>query len=172
MKKSSILNSQFSISSGFTLVELLLTLSLSVTIAIISIGGFVQFNSLQNFNNAVSEVTTVLQKAKSHAISQVKPTSVAACASNQLDGYEVRLCGLPGSSCAGAGQYNMYVICGGSNLLETDVLPSGVTFASGSTTAFTFNLLNGSATSGSIVLNGFGRTKTIQVSSIGIISVQ
>ena len=164
--------SKFTVIAGFTLIEVLLAFSLSVTVAFVSILGFVQFNSLQQFNNASNDMVTMLQKAKSHAISQVKPQTVAACTTNPLDGYEVRLCGIAGSTCAGAGQYNLYVICASSNLIQTATLPNGVTFANGSTTSFIFRVLNGSSTPGNITMNGFGKTKTIQVSSIGIISIQ
>ncbi len=161
-----------SVGAGFTLIEVLLAFSLSVTVAFVSVLGFVQFNSLQQFNNASNDVVTMLQKAKSHAISQVKPQTVPACATNTLDGYEVRLCGIAGSTCAGAGQYNLYVICSSSNLIQTATLPTGVSFANGSTTSFIFRVLNGSSTSGTITMNGFGKTKTVQVNSIGIISIQ
>jgi type II secretory pathway pseudopilin PulG len=155
---------------GFTLIELILAFSLSIVIAFVSVAGFVQFNSIQKVNNAASEVTAMLQKAKSHAISQVKPVSVAACVNNPLDGYEVRFCGLPGSQCTGTGQYNLYILCGGSTLVESATIPGGVTLANGTTTSFTFRVLNGSATPGTITLSGSGKTKTIQVTSIGIIS--
>jgi type II secretory pathway pseudopilin PulG len=172
MRKLSIITYPLSIHSGFTLIEILLVVSLSVTISLVSIIGFTQFNSLQQVNNAASEVTSLLQQAKSHTISQVKPQSVAACNTNSLGGYEVRLCGLPGSTCAGTGTYNLYVICGGSNLVKTATLPSGVAFVNGSTTAFTFRILNGSVTPGTIQITGSGKTRTIQVSPIGSISMQ
>lgn len=172
MMKQSLVNIQEQKKLGFSLVELILVVSLSVTISFMSVLGFVQFNNIQKVNNSVGEVVTMLQKAKSQSISQVKPKSVPVCAANSLGGYEIRLCGLPGSTCAGQGTYNLYVLCGGSNLIQSGTLAEGITFGDSSTTSFTFAILNGSVTPGTIIINGYGKTKTIQVTSIGNISVE
>ncbi len=159
---------------GFTVIELLLVFAILASISTVAMVGFNQFNSNQQFNNAVLDAAAVVQKAKSRAQSQVKPQTIAACQTGSLQGYAVRMCGFAGAQCtgSGAGRYELHILCGSSSIMqEAKQLPTGISFQNGTSGVVLFRVLNGSAQSGSIILTGYGSTKTIQVSSVGNITV-
>jgi type II secretory pathway pseudopilin PulG len=158
--------------SGFTLIELLVAFSVIITISIISVTSYSQFANFQRFNNTVLDVATILQKAKSRTQSQVKPDTIAACVGNPLAGYEVHMCTFSGAACATAGEYQLRIRCGNTTtLVETKKLPTNVTFAAGTRGVFSFRVLTGAVQAGNIIITGFGKSKTIQVSATGNIYV-
>jgi Tfp pilus assembly protein FimT len=157
---------------GFTLIELVVAFSLLVSASVFGMIGFRQYSDSQKIQNAALDVALMLQKARSRAQSQLKPSGIAACQTNTLDGYEVRICGVPTSKCNGGGRYELQVICGSNNgLIEAKQLPATVTFDNSTNPTYFFQVINGSVNSGSILINGGGSLKTIQVSGIGNISV-
>lgn len=161
--------------NGFTVIELLLVFAILASISTVALVGFNQFNTAQQFNNAALDVAAIIQKAKSRAQSQVKPQSVVACQTNPLQGYAVHICGFPGAQCAGSGTgiYELHVVCGSTSVMqETKQLPSDITFGNGTNGIISFRILNGSAQPGSIILTKNGNTKTIQVTSVGNITMQ
>jgi type II secretory pathway pseudopilin PulG len=161
-----------SIHSGFTLIELIVAFALSISIAMAGLVSYTKFNQTQKFKNTVLDVRSELQKAKSRAQSQVKPSTLAACQTAALTGYAVRFCTFPNSQCAASGRYELHIVCGGtSTLIEAKQLPAGITFQVGTNGIFLFNVLNGAVQSGSVSINGYGQSKTIQVSGTGTISV-
>lgn len=157
---------------GFTLVELIVASALILTASAIGIIGFRQYSTTQKMNNAVMDVVLYLQKAKSRAQSQAKPGNIAVCLTNALSGYEVRICNITGSKCAGSGRYELHVICGiNSGLIEFGQLPSGLVFDTSSQANYFFPVLNGGANQGTLTITGSGFSKSIQVSPNGIINV-
>ncbi len=60
---------------GFTLIEMLITLSLLALVATLSIIGFQNFARFQQYNQAVSDVTFVLEQARLSARSAVADES-------------------------------------------------------------------------------------------------
>lgn len=160
---------------GFTLLEVLLAVTLSVAIAATSVVGFTQFNNTQRLQNAALDVAITLEKAKSRSQTQVKPDSIIACRTNQLRAYEVRICDSPLGQCTQVtpGRYELHIICGATNtLLEAKQLPSALSFSTITNRRITFAVLTGAATNGSLQITGFGKQRTITVSSAGIINVQ
>ena len=104
---------------GFTLVELLVTVVLMSILMLSSVMVFSSYTKSQTFQTGVKDITSILNKAKSRSISQVKPT---ICGTNTLDGY--RLVFTPSGN-----DYKLQVLCGGSTHdVESGKLPSQVTF--------------------------------------------
>lgn len=159
--------------NGFTLIELLAAFALSVSLATVAMVSYNQFANSQKLNNAALDIVTEIQKAKSRAQTQVKPSTILACQTSSLDGYAIRICTFPNSACGGSGTYEFHIICGNtSTLIERKQLPPNVTFVIGTNGLFNFQVLTAAVEQGSIILTGFGKTKTIQVSGTGNITLQ
>lgn len=164
MKKTSKLN------QGFTLIELVVVLSVIAILSTVGIAAFVSYSRTQTLNTAVLDLVSMLNVAKSRSMSQVKPAGVT-CA--KLDGYKMTICR---GGCTESNQtYEFRVICQGneSNSLETKSLPKGINFDSSRETSFFFPVLTGgvdgaTAIGTTITLNGYGdQTKTITIYSDG-----
>jgi len=150
---------------GYSLVELLVVISILGVIGTVSIASFVKFNDRQVVEGAVADVSSFYNLARQRALSQIRPTQ---CLANQsLRGYQVVLNTLSGS-------YQLNGLCGNSNYtISQKTLPTGVTFATTSPTSITFTVPAGVPTgSGIVTINGYGKTKTITINSSGIISLQ
>ncbi len=160
-------------SLGFTLIELIVVLSVAAVISVIGIAAFVSYNQTQSLNTTAADIANIFSLAKSRTASEVKPSTC----SGSLDGYEIRLCGITGSSCINstAANYELDVRCNGSVAsppILTGKLPSNITFDSIQTTPLTYMysvLTGGFSGAGTISLNGFGNGKTITVSSSGYV---
>lgn len=167
-----LLQSNRSRSRGFTLIELLVVFSILSIIAAISIASFVNYSRTQALKTAGLDIITLIQQAKSRAQTQVKPTE---CAGNGLQGYEVRFCGLSGSSCGAADTYEMAVVCGSAIVLNTHRLPDNISFTDTNTTSTTFRFLvvnGGVEGAGTIAIEGFDLQQIINVTEEGAVSTQ
>ncbi len=154
------------ISRGFTIVELLLVTLLMIAIGTISVIGYTQFNNTQQLQNTAYDVVLLLQKAKSRAQTQVKPSSVNSCNTNPLSAYEVRIDSVNR-------KYDLYIICGSSGTwIETKNLPSSITSISSTQPAYTFTILSGAVNPGSVQLNSSTGSKTIVIDANGNIRIQ
>lgn len=157
---------------GFSLIELLVVLSVIGIVATVGIASFVSYSRSSAVQQAALDVVTLLKDAKSRAQSQVKPSS---CTGNLL-GYQVDICGLPSSSCSTQNTYRLVVSCSnGTSVITTRNLPSSVSFTENGTTStsYLFRVLtSGVVGSGDITLNGFNTSKVITVSASGTITVQ
>lgn len=142
--------------NGFALVEIMI---------VIAIVGFIGFLGIQSVDNKVtqiasSDVINMLYTAKSRANSQVKPNEC----NEQLSGYEVTID-------INDGLYTLSVICGETYPLEIKSLPENVTFDQGSASRVFFPIITGvPLSSKSIILTGYGKTNTINISTTGSIS--
>lgn len=160
--------------AGFTLVEIVLTLSIMGILSLFGASAYQSYNSDKIMDLAASEVSGVLELAKSRARSQVKP-SVASCASNrELYGYRVTFC--PGN-CTSQQTYTLSVVCGDTGqyseqIGETYTLPSNVTFTSSNPQSVTFRVLSNEIEGASnIGISGFEQVRTINVSSTGVLHI-
>jgi len=161
--------------NGFTLLELLVVFVIIAIISTVSLAAFVSYNKIQTIKSAAFDVISLLQDAKSRTQSQVKP-SIAACNSNTLNGYEVRICGLTGSLCNTQNTYELHVRCGNlTSKLSTKTLPANVAFDSATTTStqFFFKVISGGVDgAGSIGITGYGNTLRVTVTQQGAISLE
>ncbi|OGH13428.1 MAG: hypothetical protein A3H50_00090 [Candidatus Levybacteria bacterium RIFCSPLOWO2_02_FULL_37_10] len=149
-------------SSGFTLIELIVVLSVAAVISLIGIASFVSYSQQQSINTAAADIANMFSLAKSRAASQVKPSSC----SGALNGYRISIPDIASKT------YQLDAVCSsGDSLILTNTLPSNISFGSANSTIFTFYVLTGGFTmnglDGTIVLSGFGKSKTITVDSLG-----
>lgn len=163
--------------NGFTLIELIVIISVVGVLSIVGIASFVTYSRIQSLNSAVSDFVTTIHLAKSRAQSQVKPTE--RCASNrQLNGYKVSVCGFPSSTCVSTKDYELTIVCEGSTVspaIESKRLLQNITFVSGGTTSTSFFfkvIIGGVVGAGDVVINGYGRSKTVRVDANGNITVR
>lgn len=170
MKKSYYLKRR---SRGFTLIELLVVFSIIAILSSVSVASFVSYSRSQELKSAASDVSTLLSQAKSRAQSQVKPD---VCGTSQLEGYEVRICGLTGSSCSEVNSYALYVRCGTTQEeISSQSLPDSLEFSQEDTTStsYFFRVLHqGVSVPGTVAITGYGQTVDVSVTSTGTISVQ
>lgn len=158
--------------SGFTLIELVVASALLTTISIFGVAAYRSYAESQKLQNSALDVSLMLQKAKSRAQTQVKPSNITICQNTGLSGYQVRFCNLPSSSCSGSGDYELHIVCSGLNrLVESKDLPQSVTFANTTSPVFFFRVLHGSVNTGTIRINANGQHKIIQVSGLGDITI-
>lgn len=154
-------------SRGFTLIELLVVVSVIAILSALGIAGFKEYNEIQILQGATKDVATMLNQAKSRALSQVKPVNKCT---GTIEGYLVRLDDDGGVS----NRYRLKILCSGVlDVAETKLLPTNITFDGVPPDQdFFFPVLKGGVeTGGTIVLSGYGRTKTITIDSVGGVKI-
>lgn len=162
---------------GFTLIEILVAFSIIAILSSVSIASFVTYGRSQVLANAELDVSTLLNKAKSRSQTQVKP-DILDCQTNPLDGYKVVFLTDPSTGFL-TGTYEMRVVCAGKeNVIESKILPQGVTFSSYPSPTTTkevfFKVISGGVDgSGTISLTqpASGNSKKITIDQTGIITV-
>jgi len=155
---------QKSIVKGFTLVEILIVISLMAILMLTSIVTFSSFTKSQSFQTSISDVIALLNKAKSKSLNQVKP---AECEEDSVKGYQVVFT-------ASSSSYDLAVVCGDyTHILEEKKLPSQITFTEGSADYIFFNVATGVVDSpAEVTITGFDKSKTIVVDGVGNISIK
>lgn len=166
--------SNFKFSRGFTLIELIVVLTIGSIISMLAIAGFSTYNQIQVLQTSASDLGSTLGLARSRASSQIKNGTNCSNQSNSLDSYTVSIT-IPGS-------YNLTIQCSsGSNSYSDSIysktLSSGIVFTNDtSPVSYVFPTVKGGINlGGQIVLkdnNNPSRTKTITVSSAGGISIR
>ena len=161
------------------MIEIIVVFTVIAIISAVGVASFVNYSRTQTVNTAVSDVANILNKARSRAASQIRP-QVSGCDNNEsLDGYRVAICATDIASCASNNQVNYYQLqakCGGVGQyrrVEEKRLPSSVEFDSSSygKTFFFPVLTGGSSNEDSIMIKGYGITKTINVYKDGRITM-
>ncbi|MGH7245714.1 MAG: pilus assembly FimT family protein [Candidatus Levyibacteriota bacterium] len=166
---------------GFTLIELIVVFSIITVLSSIGIASLVSYDRVQEVNAAISDLQTMMQTARSRALSQVRNTCPA---NTSFSGYEVLIC----SSCSGLyascvqcantkipqDDYELRFMCNGvatSTALDSKKLPAKVTINDKTTTnrAFIFRSLTGLTTGGVASISGYGKGKWVTVSATGVI---
>lgn len=158
MKKNRI---NFPVSSGFTLIELIIVFSVIAILSTVGIASFVSYSRAQTLQTAASDFTSVLNVAKSRALAQIKP---GECTGQSLSGYQVDI--------RSNTVYDLGVVCSGNYYrLMTQTLPSNLSFSlTGQTTTISvfFPIISsGVRGAGTIILTGYGKTKTIVIDNSG-----
>ena len=144
---------------GFTLIEIIVSVSLLLLLSGLFIANYNGFSSSQNVKQAASDVVTNLQAARINASSGVKPDGC-----DTLVGYIVNF--------PTASTYTAQASCQNNvNFpVTTYTLPTGVTF-SPTPQAITFYALNrGASGDQTISLTGSGTTMNVSVFASGVVS--
>lgn len=162
-------------SAGFTLIELIVVFSVMAVLSTLGMASFVSYTNSQKLRNGVLDIKTVLQNARSQALSQ---TQNSAC-TGTVQGYEVRICckgfGTSCPTCNSTGDYEVDASCStipNGVLVSKGTLPSGVSIDSSTTTQRTFHFIpiaGGVTTGGNIGITGNGQVQTITVTTTGVI---
>ncbi|MFH1187170.1 MAG: prepilin-type N-terminal cleavage/methylation domain-containing protein [Candidatus Levyibacteriota bacterium] len=152
---------------GFTMIELIIVISVIAAISVIGIAAFAGRGRIAEVDAATSDVASFLQLARSRAISQVKPQDPIVC-SGTLRGYRVIID-------QSTGNYELEVVCESSiSKISGKTLPTNLIFDSDTTsTSFLFPILtHGVEGAGIISITGYNNQKTITVDSVGGISIK
>jgi type II secretory pathway pseudopilin PulG len=150
---------------GYSLIELLVIISIMGVISTVSIASFVTFTNTQSLDGAASDVANYYTLARQRSLSQIKPSQCTAAES--LNGYKVVINTV-------ASTYQFSGMCGASvYIIGQKKLPPNITFANTSPPNVIFNVPNANVdTQKTITINGFGKTKKIIIDSSGSISQQ
>lgn len=160
--------------AGFTLIELMVAMTIMVLLSSVGISSFVTYSRSQSLQNATQDIVTMLQLAKASSNSQVKPTTCTD-ASETLDGYEIII--------TSSNTYTMGPVCN-EELKQVErkdiTLPKNIEFISPSQLNIIFHTVSGVVTFDSADPNyadieiqevQSGSIKTIRVFSDGRINV-
>ena len=152
---------------GFTLIELVISLTIIAVLSTIGIAAFVNQSRTSALQSGVSDFVSTLNVAKSRAMSQVKPSICVG----DLEGYTVTVVQPATNS------FKLYVNCGGNDFpISAEKFPANVTFGTGNgeTTSFSFFfsvLTNSVQGAGQVTIKGYGSSKVVVVDSAGNIKV-
>lgn len=146
---------------GFTLLEMLVVVSITLGVMGAIVVNYNSFNDTQKLRQAALSLKSNLRLAQSRAVSGVKPNS--GCTS--LAGYRVTFA---------ASSYVIQAVCteGLVGQIVDTQLPAGVTF-SPAPGAVTYAVITGTAAGATtITMSAAGRTYGLQVSASGDINDQ
>lgn len=148
---------------GFSLLELLIVMAIVVTIAAIGSGFYVNYGKGIEIKSISSSISFDLKQVQAKSMIGAGGFKWGIHFVNgATDYYEIFSTPTDYSD-------------GSKVIVSTNYLPASVTFsdpASSSTKDIIFNKISGGTTASSVVMISSGLTKTINVSSIGNISVQ
>lgn len=88
---------------GFTMIELLVSLSVASIIGAVGFASYNSYASKQEFANAAQNIKTEIERAKNNAIARVKVSSItdsaaSVCDNQSLNSYRFVICNSPNSS--------------------------------------------------------------------------
>jgi prepilin-type N-terminal cleavage/methylation domain-containing protein len=149
------------ITHGFTLIEILVSVTLLLVLSGLMIANYNGFNDAQVVKQAASSMRSNMQAARTRAASGVKPTPC-----DQLVGYQVDFT---------ASTYKVSALCvvSGSEQLVGDTtytLPTGVTFAEVPLSTIFYALNRGASVSQTITLSGNDKTASVFIRESGAIN--
>lgn len=145
--------------SGFTLIEIIVSVTLLLLLSGLFMANYSGFNNAQTVKQAASTLIRNLEAARTSAASGAKP---AGC--DTLTGYIVRF--------PTAGTYTAQAVCkvGEIGNMNTYALPSGVTFSPIPNVMTFYTLDRGVSAAQTISLTGFGTTASVSVFASGVVS--
>ena len=152
---------------AFTLLELLIVISITATLSVVGVGFYVNQQKAKILENTAQEIANYLRYAQQKSISQEGGNQWGVHFENPTSSSDFYALYTFDNNCATS-----------SSPIETRYLPSGIEFSSppsASSTNISFNKLTGtncSETSQSLVIQSTSSnaTKTISVSSQGLIT--
>lgn len=168
-------------SLGFSFIEIVIVFAISAFIGTMGIASLSSYSNSQQVVSATTDLKTLFTIARTRALSQVKP---AECGTNLTDssqdstllGYEVDFCagaqlGKP-SACGQRTDYEVNALCAngvGYIRVESKSYSSSLTITTTKRSYF-FPVLKTSVNNpGTVTVSGFGKSKTITITSLGII---
>ena len=141
---------------GYTLIELLVTITIITLLFSIGMAQYNRFNRRQILVKAKDELVSNLRLAQSKSLAAEKPV---AC-TDILTGHKIKFINNQ--------NYKIVAVCGNEVDLKTDiVLPMGVIKQAGPDEVFFRVLSQGSPTDVTLTLSGFGETQTITITKAG-----
>lgn len=148
----------FKFSTGFTLLELLITISIITILFTIGIASYQNFNRTQIVNQTVKELKENLRLVQSKALSGEK---TSACGTNTLVGWQINF--------TDSNTYKIQVLCPTASDVKTIDLSGDLVKTAGPDSILFRILARGVNGPGTITIGGFGSTKTasVTVSSTG-----
>ena len=143
----------FKFSAGFTLLELLITISIITLLFTIGIASYQNFNRTQIVNQTVKELKENLRLVQSKALSGEK---TSACGANTLIGWQINF--------TDSNTYKIQVLCSATpSDVKTIDLTGDLVKTAGPNTVLFRVLARGVDGSGEIIIKGFGSTKVASV---------
>ena len=141
-------------SFGFTIIELLISMSIMALLFGIGAAKYVSFNQSQTIKQAGQKLRNDLRVVANKAITGEKMTC------GTLDGYRVSFT---------SGQYLIAAACSGGTFVAVNTLslPSGITFNPVPGVVFFKVLGQGVSSAATLTLSGFGKTEIITVNTSG-----
>ncbi len=157
---------------GFTLLEILIVMSVILLISIGSYVGFIQFSRQQSLTSAWDSLRNNLNEARSNSMSQAILTDACNQASQTLVGHQVRFYAPAGAP----HYYSLEEVCSSGSvttaLVRTVYLPSGVVFTSipAPSSPLRFLIITGAVSNPTTVTISNGKNAVnISVDSVGVI---
>ena len=144
---------------GFTLVELLVTITIITLVFSIGLAQYNRFNRRQILVRAKDQLISDLRLTQSKALSGEKPVD---CNSTPLLGQKLDF--------TSNSNYQIIAVCSSDIVVKSGIsLPQGVIKQAGPDEVFFKVLSQGTDISGTaqIILSGFGQTQTISVNNAG-----
>lgn len=145
---------------GYTLIELLIVITLIALLFTLGMAQYNQFNRRQILVKARDELVSNLRLAQSKSLAGEKPD---ACGDETLAGHKLKFIDNQ--------KYKIVAVCGDEIDIKTGLsLPGEITKQSGPNEIFFKSLSQGTDIiigQGEIVLTGFNETKIITVTSVG-----
>lgn len=154
---------------GFTLIEMIVVITIIMIISTIGIASFVDYGRTQEVNTATLEIASMLQLARSRTISQIRPPdSVVQCSGKTLDGYRVTFSDSRNYLLKAVCEGNEYNLPNESRTLSSNLSITSLSFPN----SFTFRVLTGGVdgvdpAGTNITVSGYGKTKTIMLYNNG-----
>jgi type II secretory pathway pseudopilin PulG len=145
---------------GYTLIELLIVITLIVLLFTLGMAQYNQFNRRQILTKARDELVSNLRLVQSKSLAGEKPD---ACGDEALTGHKLKFIDNQ--------KYEIVAVCGDEIDIKTGLsLPGEIIKESGPSEVFFKGLSQGTGIvvgQGEIVLAGFNETKTVTITSAG-----
>ena len=103
---------------GFTLLEVMVAFALISVVSGVGLFSFVEFNQVQEVNQASRDIALFVERARANTNSFIKP---AVCENRTLQGYSVKYCGADEECQNIDSDYEMTVMCGGEEFVVQEL---------------------------------------------------
>lgn len=131
MKAASDISDNTSLNSGFTLMEIMITIVVISIMFSVGVASYISFNNTQLSKSALSNLKNDLRSIESNTNSGVKPI---VCGANIFTGYKVVY--------IDKNSYKSQIICNAPHDDRTFILPTGIEFYDSSFSGFQFLTLS------------------------------